>query len=61
VDRNDRVEERHVQLGLEGSNELQVLNGLSVNDRVIVGARAEYRPGDVVAPKLVGQSQGDNF
>jgi RND family efflux transporter MFP subunit len=61
VDRNDRVEERHVQLGLEGSDELQVLNGLSVNDRVIVGARAEYRPGDVVAPKLVGQSQGDNF
>lgn len=61
VDGNDRVEERRVQLGFEGSNELQILNGLSVNDRVIIGGRAEYRPGDVVAPKLVAESQGDKF
>jgi RND family efflux transporter MFP subunit len=60
VNRQDRIEEREVKLGLEGANEIEIVSGLSPNERVMVGSRGEFNPGDVVAPKIVAENK-DNF
>src|SRR6185437_14632228 len=60
VNPQDRIEERQVRLGLEGANQVEVVSGLSANERVIVGSRSEFRPGDVVTPKLA-ENQEEKF
>ncbi len=60
VNRQDRIEEREVKLGLEGANEIEIVSGVSPNERVMVGSRGEFNPGDVVAPKIVAENK-DNF
>jgi RND family efflux transporter MFP subunit len=57
VDPENRIQERAVQLGLEGSNNVEVVSGLSTNDRVVLGSRAEFHTGDLVAPKIVAQKE----
>jgi macrolide-specific efflux system membrane fusion protein len=52
VDSQNRVEEREIKTGIEGSNRVQVLAGLNEGDRVLVGNLGEYRPGQHVEPKL---------
>jgi RND family efflux transporter MFP subunit len=52
VDSQNRVEEREIKTGIEGSNRVQVLAGLNEGDRVIVGNLGEYRAGQRVDPKL---------
>jgi len=61
VDSKDRIDERQVQLGLEGANEVEVLSGIEPKERVVVGSRAEFHPGDIVAPKLVAENTKDKF
>lgn len=56
VDPQDRVEERQVKLGLEGSDRVEVVSGLEENDRVIIGSRSEFREGEKVQPKVVEQN-----
>lgn len=57
VNSQDRIEERNVQLGMEGANEVEVISGLSPRERVVVGSRSEFRAGDKVAPKVVTESK----
>jgi RND family efflux transporter MFP subunit len=45
------VEERKVQLGLQGKARAEVLSGLSEGDRVIIGNRSQYRSGEKVVPQ----------
>jgi RND family efflux transporter MFP subunit len=47
------VEERKVQLGIQGKSRVEVLSGLSENDLVIVGNQSEFRSGEKVSPKEV--------
>ena len=61
VNSQGRIEEREVQLGLEGSNNVEVVSGLSPNEQVVVGSHAEFRPGDLVAPKVVTENQEGKF
>ncbi|HEX7894946.1 MAG TPA: efflux RND transporter periplasmic adaptor subunit [Terriglobales bacterium] len=61
VNPEDRIEERQVKLGLEGTSEVEVISGLSANEKVIVGSRGEFRNGDLVEPRLVAQNQEDKF
>jgi len=61
VNAQDRIEERKVQLGLEGANQVEVVSGLAPNERVVVGSRSEFRPGDLVAPKVVAENHEDKF
>jgi RND family efflux transporter MFP subunit len=56
VDSQGRVQERQVGLGTEGSDRVEVLNGLNENDQVIVGNRSEFRPGQKVSPKVVTEN-----
>jgi len=53
-----RLEEREVTLGLETPDRIEVLNGLSENDVVVVGARANLRAGLLVEPKLPSSTAG---
>lgn len=56
VDAQGRVELRQVKLGVEGSNRVEVVSGLTENDRVIIGNRSELHPGEKVSPKLVNEN-----
>lgn len=50
------VEERHVKLGLEDGPRVEVLSGVTENERVIIGSHAEFRNGQTVFPKEAGRS-----
>src|SRR5215475_9953082 len=49
----NEVEEKHVQLGLEDSARVEIVSGVNEGDRVVIGNRSQFRPGDRVQPKLV--------
>ncbi len=53
VNAQDVLEERKVQLGLQGSTHIEVLSGLSEGERVVVGSRSEFRAGMKVSPKEI--------
>ncbi len=53
------LEERHVKLGLEDNSRVEVLSGLSDQDRVVIGNRSEFRNGQKILPKDVTSSAGD--
>jgi RND family efflux transporter MFP subunit len=57
VNSQDVIEERKVQLGLQGSTRVEVLSGLSDGERVVVGSRNEYRAGMKVTPKEINVAQ----
>lgn len=60
VDKNNKIQERSVQLGIETPNRVEIVSGLAENDKVVVGNRGQLRPGMVVKPRLAssGQSSG---
>ncbi len=45
-----KVEERRIQAGLESASHIEVVDGISKDDRVIVGAKMLIQPGQVVTP-----------
>jgi len=49
----NEIEEKHVKLGLEDSARIEILSGVNEGDRVVIGNRSQFRPGDRVQPKLV--------
>ena len=53
VNKQNQVQERPVQLGIETPDQVEVLSGLDQNDLVVVGNRSQLRPGMTVQPKLV--------
>jgi len=57
VNSKGEVEERQVQLGIEGSDRIEVTSGLAENDRVIIGNRGDFHPGERVQPKLVPEDR----
>jgi hypothetical protein len=52
VDRQNRVQTRTVQLGIQSSSRVEVLSGLSEGEQVITGGQANYQPGERVKPRL---------
>ena len=52
VNSQNRVEEREIHTGIEGSNRIQILSGLKEGDRVIVGNLGQYRAGQHVDPEV---------
>lgn len=47
------IEERHVRLGIQGKAAVEVVSGLSDQDRVVIGNRSQFRSGQKVVPKDV--------
>lgn len=56
VDAQGRIQERQVKLGVESSDRVEVVSGLTENDRVIIGNRSEFREGERVQPKVVEEN-----
>lgn len=59
VNAQNILEERHVKLGLEDNARVEVLSGLSDQDRVVIGNRSEFRNGERIQPKDVTSPAGD--
>ncbi|MDB6067773.1 MAG: Efflux transporter, family, subunit [Pedosphaera sp.] len=53
LNKTNEIEERPVTLGLETADKLEVLTGLNENDLVLVGSRAQVKPGQKVEPKIL--------
>jgi RND family efflux transporter MFP subunit len=57
VNAQNVLEERKVQLGGQGSTQVEVLSGLREGERVVVGSRNEFRAGMKVTPKEINISK----
>jgi RND family efflux transporter MFP subunit len=53
VNSQNELEKRDVTLGLQMATEVEILSGLQENELVVFGTQTQYRPGQLVAPKLV--------
>jgi RND family efflux transporter MFP subunit len=53
VNKNNEIEERKIKLGFEGEAYVQVLGGVAEGDRVVIGSRSQFHPGQKVQPKDV--------
>jgi RND family efflux transporter MFP subunit len=61
VNSQDRIEERDVRLGMEGASQVEVISGLNPKDRVVIGSRSDFRPGERVNPKVIAQNREAQF
>ncbi len=59
VGRDGRLESRVVTLGLETGDLIEVKSGLSEGDAVVVGSRAQLKPGTIVTPKFAAPASGE--
>jgi RND family efflux transporter MFP subunit len=59
VSGDGKVDARTVTLGLESADRVEVTRGLNAGDLVVVGSRAQLKPGAVVAPKLMAAAGGE--
>ncbi len=51
VNAANRVKKQNVTLGIQTSNQLEIINGLEAGDKVIASGQASYQPGDLVSPR----------
>jgi RND family efflux transporter MFP subunit len=54
LDSNNVVQERHIKLGIQGKQYVEVIAGLAEGDRVIIGNRSQFHGGQHVQPKEIG-------
>ncbi|MBZ5648397.1 MAG: efflux RND transporter periplasmic adaptor subunit [Acidobacteriia bacterium] len=59
VGTDNRIEERKVQLGMEGAHRLEITSGVKEGERVVIGSRSQFRTGERVVPKII-RSNGTN-
>jgi RND family efflux transporter MFP subunit len=57
VNKDHKIEERTISLGLETPRMLEVLSGLSENELVMIGSRTQFKPGQQVNPKPIEQAK----
>lgn len=59
LDSQNRVHQRTVAIGLEGSKLAEVKSGLAEGDRVILGGQAQYQEGEQVSPVMKARPAND--
>ncbi len=59
VNSKNEIEERPVTLGLETATRYEILDGLKEGDRVVIGIRSEFHPGEKIDPKPVQATSVD--
>jgi RND family efflux transporter MFP subunit len=52
----NKIEQREVGAGLQSATEIEITSGLRENETIIFGSLGQYRPGEIVAPKIVEPS-----
>jgi RND family efflux transporter MFP subunit len=58
VDSQNRVQPRPVQVGIQSSDNVEILAGLTEGEKVIVGNPGSYQPGELVRPKPAAFTSG---
>ena len=53
LDPKNVVDERHIKLGIQGKQYVEVIAGLAEGDRVIIGNRSQFHSGQHVQPKEI--------
>jgi len=53
INQEHKIEVRKATLGQETASKVEILDGVSENEVVLVGSRSQVQPGQVVEPKLV--------
>ena len=56
VGQGNKIERREVAAGLASATDVEIISGLQEGESVIFGSMGQYRPGEIVAPKLVEPS-----
>jgi RND family efflux transporter MFP subunit len=59
LDAQNRVQQKPIQIGIQGAELVEVTSGLNVGDRVIVGGQAKYQVGEQVVPELQQENPND--
>lgn len=57
IDKQNRLEDRPVQIGIEAPDQVEILSGLNEGDLVVVGNRSQLKPGMAVQPKIISGAQ----
>jgi RND family efflux transporter MFP subunit len=57
IDKQNKLEERAVQIGIETPDQVEILSGLNEGDLVVVGNRSQLQPGMTVQPKIISSAQ----
>ena len=57
VDDSNHIERRELGLGLQNATVVEVVSGLSENDRVVFGEQEQFKVGELVAPTVVQPGQ----
>jgi RND family efflux transporter MFP subunit len=52
IGRDGAIQARTVSVGIEADDRVEIKTGLSEGDLVVVGSRAQLKPGTIVVPKL---------
>jgi len=53
VDRNNKIENRNVTLGMQSATDVEITSGLQENETVIFGSQGQFKTGEIVSPKIV--------
>ena len=57
IDKQNKLQERPVQTGIETPDQVEIVSGLSDGDLVVVGSRSQLQPGMIVQPKIISSVQ----
>jgi RND family efflux transporter MFP subunit len=57
IDKNNKLEERPVKIGVEAPDQVEILSGLEKGDLVVIGNRSQLQPGMAVQPKVISIAQ----
>jgi len=50
-----KVRQQHVSLGLEADDRVELTQGVHAGDLVVIGSRAQLKPGAIVTPKVMAE------
>jgi RND family efflux transporter MFP subunit len=53
VSRDSRLQQRGVKLGIQDAAYVEVVSGLSESESIVFGDQSQYRPGELVKPKII--------
>ncbi len=56
VNRDQKIEERQVTLGIETPTRIEIVSGLKEGEMVIVGSRSQLRAGQSVEPRVIEEN-----
>jgi RND family efflux transporter MFP subunit len=59
VDSQNHVQQRVIQTGIQGSEQVEVIGGLTEGEPVIVGGQSKYQVGEQVIPKFQKENTND--